>query len=87
MLPNDAKLAAQLCSVRFQMSANGIQAEDKVSVIKRLGRSPDKAVALVMAWYKGTIGAFQRGLYGSSEGKPKYTVVHAYEHRKRGLRR
>ena len=50
MFPNDAKLAAQLCSVRFQMTAQGIAAEDKVSVIKRLGRSPDKADALVMAW-------------------------------------
>ena len=43
MLPPDQKLAAQLCSVRFQMTPNGIAAEDKIAVIKRLGRSPDKA--------------------------------------------
>ncbi len=83
MLPNDAKLAAQLCSVRFQMSANGIQAEDKVSVIKRLGRSPDKADALVMAWYKGVTGSYQRRLYGGSEAVSPYKVVHGYEQRKR----
>ena len=49
MLPNDAKLAAQLCSVRFQMTAQGIQAEDKVAVVKRLGRSPDKAASQAAA--------------------------------------
>ena len=87
MLPNDAKLAAQLCSVRFQMTAQGIAAEDKVAVIKRLGRSPDKADALVMAWYKGVTGGYQRRLYGASEAGSPYKVVRAYEHRKRRLRR
>jgi hypothetical protein len=66
------------------MTAQGIQAEDKVSVIKRLGRSPDKADALVMAWYKGVTGGYQRGLYGTSEaGGSPYKVVRAYENRKR----
>ncbi len=87
MLLNDAKLAAQLCSVRFQMTAQGIAAEDKVAVIKRLGRSPDKADALVMSWYKGVTGGYQRRLYGASEAVSKYKVVHAYEHRKKRYRR
>ena len=69
------------------MSANGIQAEDKVSVIKRLGRSPDKADALIMSWYKGVTGGYQRGLYGASEGEPKYKVIHGYESRKKRYRR
>jgi hypothetical protein len=88
MLPNDAKLAAQLCSVRFQMTAQGIAAEDKISVIKRLGRSPDKADALIMSWYKGVTGGYQRGLYGASEaGGSPYKVIHAYEQRKKRYRR
>ena len=86
MLPNDAKLAAQLCSVRFQMTAQGIQAEDKVSVIKRLGRSPDKADALIMSWYKGVTGGYQRRLYGASEATSSYKVIRAYENRKRRRR-
>ena len=49
MLPPDQKLAAQLCSVHFTMTPNGIAAEDKIAVIKRLGRSPDKADAVIMA--------------------------------------
>ena len=89
MLPNDAKLAAQLCSVRFSMTAQGIAAEDKISVVKRLGRSPDKADALVMSWYKGVTGGYQRRLYGASgePGGSPYKVVHAYENRKRRMRR
>ena len=88
MLPNDAKLAAQLCSVRFQMTAQGIAAEDKISVVKRLGRSPDKADALIMSWYKGVTGGYQRRLYGASEpGGSPYKVVHGYEQRKRRYRR
>ena len=66
----------------------GIAAEDKISVVKRLGRSPDKADALVMAWYRGVTGAFQRGLYGASEpGGSPYKVIHAYEQRKKRYRR
>ncbi len=87
MFPNDAKLAAQLSSVRFSMTAQGIAAEDKVAVIKRLGRSPDKADAVVMAWYKGVTGGYQRRLYGASEAVSKYKVVHGYEQRKKRLRR
>ena len=33
MLPSDQKLAAQLCSVHFTMTPNGIAAEDKIAVI------------------------------------------------------
>jgi len=58
--PPDQKLAAQLCSVHFTVTANGIAAEDKVAVIKRLGRSPDKADAVVMAWYRGVSGGYAR---------------------------
>ncbi len=88
MLPNDAKLAAQLCSVRFQMTAQGIAAEDKIAVIKRLGRSPDKADALVMSWYKGVTGGYQRKLWGLPRtGKPMPKVIRGYEARKRQYRR
>ena len=88
MLPPDQKLAAQLCSVRFQMTPNGIAAEDKIAVIKRLGRSPDKADAVVMAWYRGVTGGYQRQMYGQQgDGKrPFPKVIHGYENRK-GCRR
>ncbi len=86
MLPPDQKLAAQLCSVHFTMTPNGIAAEDKISVIKRLGRSPDKADAVIMAWYKGVTGDYQRKLWNVPGGK-KFKVVRSYENRKRWQRR
>ena len=74
--------------VRFQMTPNGIAAEDKIAVIKRLGRSPDKADAVVMAWYRGVTGGYQRQMYGQSGngGKPLPKVHRGYEARKRYLR-
>ncbi len=89
MLPPDQKLAGQLCGVTFTMTPQGIAAEDKIAVIKRLGRSPDKADAVVMAWYRGVTGGYQRQMYGQegNGGKPFPKVHHGYESRKRYLRR
>ncbi len=58
-------------------------------MIKRLGRSPDKADAVVMVWYRGVTGGYQRQMYGQpGNGKrPIPKVIHAYESRKRFLRR
>jgi hypothetical protein len=89
MLPPDQKLAAQLCSVRFSITPNGIAAEDKISVIKRLGRSPDKADAVVMAWYKGVTGGYQRQIWNvpGSGGRPFPKVIRGYESKKKRWRR
>ncbi len=85
MLPPDQKLAAQLCSVRFQMTPNGIAAEDKISVIKKLGRSPDKADAVVMCWYKGVTGSYQRQIWGvpGQGGRPFPKVIRGHENKRR----
>ncbi len=86
-LPPDQKLAAQLCSVRFQMTPNGIAAEDKIAIIKRLGRFPDKTDAVVMVWYKGVTGSYQRQMHGvpGQGGRPLPKVIRGYESRKRYL--
>ena len=54
----------QLTAVRFEMTPNGIKAENKEDVVKRLDRSPDRADAVVMCWYRGVTGAYARKLYG-----------------------
>lgn len=53
MLPRDQALMSDLVSLRYEMTPRGIKAETKEDVIKRLGRSPDRGDAVVMAWSQG----------------------------------
>lgn len=84
MLPPDSDLAADLVSVRYEMTTRGIKVEDKKDVIKRLGRSPDRGDAAVMALDTGktylTHGQIWRNAVKSIR-TPK--IVRAYENRKR----
>ena len=82
-LPQDQKLAGQLCAVRFTMTPNGIAAERKDEVVKRLGRSPDKADAVVMAWYRGSVGDWQRRLWESYGSRPLPKVIRGHEAKRR----
>ncbi len=49
-LPPDPELESDLCSVRWQPMSNGIKIESKEEIKKRIGRSPDCADAVVLAW-------------------------------------
>ena len=83
-LPRDAKLAGQLAAVHYEVGANGIQAEPKESVVKRLGHSPDRADAVIMSWYRGITGAYARAQYGiGGDGQVTPQVLHGHENRKR----
>ncbi len=55
-LPNDPKLVAELTAPTFEPGPQGIKLEDKTKVAERLGHSPDRADAVVMAWYAGLKG-------------------------------
>ncbi len=67
-LPNDRKLLGDLSSAQYKLSPRGIQVEAKTDLIRRLGRSPDKADAVIMAMIRvpgytdrqGSVGRFQR---------------------------
>jgi hypothetical protein len=48
-LPPDSELKADLCAPRWKLTAQGIQIEDKEEVKKRIGRSPDKGEAVILA--------------------------------------
>jgi hypothetical protein len=52
-LPPDLELEADLCAPRWKSQSNGIKIEDKEEIKKRLGRSPDNADAVVLAWSMG----------------------------------
>lgn len=48
-LPRDARLKAELCTPRYELRANGLKIESKQDIIKRLGRSTDRADAVITA--------------------------------------
>jgi len=48
-LPPDAALRADLCAPRWRQAVTGIQIEAKEDIIARIGRSPDRGDAVVMA--------------------------------------
>lgn len=53
-LPPDPALAADLATPRWRLTSGGILIEDKAEIRKRLGRSPDRGDAVVMAWAHGS---------------------------------
>lgn len=53
MLPPDQELLADLCAPLYEPVPGGIKLEAKDKLVKRLGRSPDKGDAVVMAWFSG----------------------------------
>lgn len=53
-LPKDNKLRADLCAPKWSLTARGIQIESKDEIKKRIGRSPDRGDAVVMA-YRSTV--------------------------------
>lgn len=53
-LPNDPELRADLTAATYEIGPHGIEAESKEDVTKKLGRSPDKGDAVVMAWTRGS---------------------------------
>ena len=56
-LPPDPALVADLVAPRWKLTPRGIQVELKEEIRKRLGRSPDRGDAVVMAWGYGADGA------------------------------
>lgn len=53
MLPDDARLMADLTAPSFTVGRRGIEVEPKEDVVARLGRSPDRGDAVVMSWSGG----------------------------------
>jgi hypothetical protein len=62
-LPPDAALRADLAAPRYSIETRGLQVEEKDAIKKRIGRSPDKGDAVIMAWAEGQ-DALRKGLTG-----------------------
>jgi hypothetical protein len=52
-LPQDPELLADLAATTWKLTRQGILMEEKNDIRKRIGRSPDKGDAVIMAWYYG----------------------------------
>lgn len=50
-LPDDPELLADLCAPKWGISKGGVLIESKEDIVKRLGRSPDCADAVALAWW------------------------------------
>ncbi len=57
-LPDDRQLKVDLCAARYSITKTGITVEPKDKIKERIGRSPDKGEAILMAWYGASRGAF-----------------------------
>ncbi len=86
-LPQDTTLLADLASTKFTTTTVAgrlvIQAEPKTDVVGRLGRSPDRGDAVVMAFTRGQAGG---GWQAPDPSLREIKVIHGYESRKRYLR-
>lgn len=58
-LPPDTELLIDLTASRYKLTVAGVQIEDKDDIKERIGRSPDKGDAVVLAWWTA--------LYGTSD--------------------
>ena len=84
-LPPDTKLVSDLCSVRYSITSRGIVLESKDEMKKRLGRSPDRGDAVVLAWSDGpTIMQQKDGKWqANKKDRPKSVMGHMAQRRMR----
>jgi hypothetical protein len=82
-LPPDAELRADLAAPRWEPTPGGIQIESKEHIRKRIGRSPNKGDAVMMALAMGDKAAVRR--QGRMGRAPKN--IQAYAKAKRMYRR
>jgi len=66
-LPPDPKLLAELCAPRFSLSGKAIKVESREDIVKRLGYSPDRATAVILASISQPKTAAARAAQGMRE--------------------
>ena len=76
-LPDDRELLADLTAPTYDVIAGGVSLEAKDKLVKRIGRSPDRGDAVVMAWHSGAKAAtdLQEWRKGSSHGRGRKVIM------------
>lgn len=80
-LPPDAQLRADLAAPTWKLTPRGIQIESKLEIKKRLGRSPDRADAAVMALSEGNHAVMRQRR--NSGPAPRVVMSHMNMRRRR----
>jgi hypothetical protein len=75
-LPPDKELLGDLCAPKWSIRTGRLYIESKDEIIKRLGRSPDCADSVVIAWYTALFGdVLNTGKLGKLENfESRWTV-------------
>lgn len=82
-LPDDPKLLADLTAPTFEAVSKGFKVETKEDVVSRLGRSPDRGDAVIMAWFAGLKGVAPSHPGQTSKFKAPSRVVMGHEKQRR----
>ncbi len=69
MLPADTTLVSDLAAPHFEVGPNGIKVEPKDKVTARIGRSPDRGDAVVMAWFAGAKAVTDAVVWAGAKGR------------------
>jgi len=85
-LPPDPELRADLAAPRWSLRPNGILIESKDELRKRLGRSPGKGDACVMALALGEQARKKQMRHGTMGTMPTVTVGYAHLKNRNGRR-
>jgi len=84
-LPNDQELLADLTAPAFKLTKAGIVIESKDDIRKRLGRSTDKADAVIMAWAYGEDAVTARiRVARNPTGAPRVNLGYTSQKARRG---
>lgn len=70
-LPHDPVLIADLTAPTFAVTPNGIKVESKDDIKKRIGRSPDRGDAVIMAWSTGDTATTHAHIWQSWKYNPQ----------------
>jgi hypothetical protein len=87
MLPDDRELLADLTAPTYEPIPGGIKLEAKDKLVKRIGRSPDRGDAVVMAWHSGAKAIsdlanwHHKNVGGASGRTPKVIMGHQAKRR------
>lgn len=77
-LPRDNRLKGDLVSLRWKLTARGIQIVEKEVIKKKLGRSPDDGDSVIMCWWIGEkIGRIKSMVNGLAGVVPKVKLGYA----------